>query len=350
MPKTALIAGATGATAKRLVEVLASDPDWSVIGLSRNPPAAGGKTAFIRADMLDKADCARALKDASGVTHVFYTARAKHGEDTVESVEDNTAMLRNVLDAIEPVARGLAHVCLVQGGKYYGQHLGPFPTPAREEDARHMPPNFYFNQQDLLIERQRGQKWSWSTVRPDFVCDFSPDRPRNIVSILGAYAAIAAELGLPLDFPGARGCFDTLKQATDATQLARAMVFIATHPSGANQAFNVTNGDVFRWNRLWPKIAAHFGMQAGGVRTLKLAQWMTDKQPIWDRVVKRHGLTKKNLTEVALWGYADSQLAQDYDVITSTTKLRLAGFHPVVDTEGMFLDQLRQYREARILP
>ena len=166
MPKTALIAGATGATAKRLVEVLASDPDWSVIGLSRNPPAAGGKTAFIRADMLDKADCARALKDASGVTHVFYTARAKHGEDTVEGVEDNTAMLRNVLDAIEPVARGLAHVCLVQGGKYYGQHLGPFPTPACEEDARHMPPNFYFNQQDLLIERQRGQKWSWSAVRP----------------------------------------------------------------------------------------------------------------------------------------------------------------------------------------
>src|SRR5206468_9819278 len=57
---------------------------------------------------------------AQRVTHVFYTARAQHGETGVESVEDNVAMLRNLLDAIEPVAE-LAHIHLVQGTKYYGR-------------------------------------------------------------------------------------------------------------------------------------------------------------------------------------------------------------------------------------
>jgi hypothetical protein len=72
-------------------------------------------------------------------------------------VPDNVAMLRNLIDAIEPVARGLEHVHLVQGTKYYGMHLGPFRTPAREDDPRPDFPNFYYDQQDLLAERARGK-------------------------------------------------------------------------------------------------------------------------------------------------------------------------------------------------
>ncbi|HVY00820.1 MAG TPA: SDR family oxidoreductase [Pseudorhodoplanes sp.] len=348
--KTALVVGATGATSKRLMETLTADSDWAVIGLSRNPPASSARVTFIAADLSEAQSCRQALKDRGEITHIFYTARARHGEVAIESVEDNTAMLRNVLDAVEPVARGLRHVNFVQGGKYYGQHLGPFPTPAREDDPRHMPPNFYFSQQDLLVERQKGKSWTWSAARPDFVCDFSPGRGRNIVSIVGTYAAISRELGLPLDFPGAPGCYDTLKQATDATQLARAMVHVATHPACANKAFNVTNGDVFRWKYLWPKIAEFYGMKAGEPRRLKLAEWMADKEPVWERIVRRHGLKPQKLSDVAVWGYADSQLAQDYDVITSTTRLRQAGFHDVIDTEEMFIRHLTSYRDAKILP
>ena len=29
-------------------------------------------------------------------------------------------------------------------------------------DPRHMPPNFYYDQQDLLVERSDGRSWSWS--------------------------------------------------------------------------------------------------------------------------------------------------------------------------------------------
>jgi nucleoside-diphosphate-sugar epimerase len=349
MSRTALIAGATGATAKRLVELLL-DAGWTVIGVSRNPPTGHGRLSFIRADLLDPDDSARALRECRTVTHVFYTGRAKHGEGGVESVEENAAMLRNALDAIEPVTPDLAHVHLVQGAKYYGVHLGPFPNPAREDDPRHMPPNFYYDQQDLLEQRQRGRPWTWSASRPDFVFDFAPERARNIISVIGAYAAITAELGRPLDFPGSRGCFDAIKQATDATLLAKAMIFIATTPACANESFNVTNGDLFRWNRLWPRLAGYFGVPAGAPRPLKLAQIMADKEPVWQRIVARHRLKSQPLDAVANWPFADFQFSQDYDVITSTTKLRRAGFNDVIDTEETVLAHLARYREARILP
>ncbi|MDM5453211.1 hypothetical protein QUF89_13575 [Peribacillus simplex] len=35
--------------------------------------------------------------------------------------------------------------------------------------------------------------------------------------------------------------------------LAKATVWAATEERCANQAFYITNGDMFRWNELWPK-------------------------------------------------------------------------------------------------
>jgi hypothetical protein len=112
----------------------------------------------------------------------------------------------------------------------------------------------------------------------------------------------------------------------------------------------VSNGDVFRWQRLWPRLAAHFGMPVGEVRPCMLAELMADKDPVWQRVVRRHGLAASRLDEVAVWGFGDFLFRQDYDVVSSTTRLRQAGFHDVVDTEAMFRVHLTRYREARLLP
>ena len=287
--KTALIAGAGGAASKRLIETLLADPDWSVIGLARTPRASSARLTFLSVDLFDREACARALATQKGVTHLFYTSRAKHGETGVESVDDNVAMLRNVLDAIEPVAAGLEHVHLVQGTKYYGMHLGPFRTPAHEDDPRPDFPNFYYDQQDLLAQRQRGRGWAWSASRPTFIYDFAPERARNAIPVIGAYAALCRALGTALDFPGSAAAFDAQRDLTDASLLARAMTFIATAPTGRNQAFNVANGDVVRWRDLWPKLAAYFDFPAGGVRPFKMAEWVRDKQPVWadDRSTSR---------------------------------------------------------------
>src|SRR6201999_4069383 len=169
--KVALIAGAGGAASKRLIETLLADPDWSVIGLARTPRESTERLGWIAADLFDRDGCRRALADQAAVTHIFYTARAKHGETGVESVPDNIAMLRNLIDAVEPAAAALAHIHLVQGTKYYGMHLGPFRTPAREDDPRPDFPNFYYDQQDLLAECAQGKAWAWSASRPTFIYD-----------------------------------------------------------------------------------------------------------------------------------------------------------------------------------
>jgi nucleoside-diphosphate-sugar epimerase len=348
---TAMVAGATGAVAKRLIEALTADARWSIVGLSRNPPAAASaRTRYVPVDLLDPADCRRRLAPFAGVTHLFYCARAKHGEGGTESVEENVAMLRNVLDAVEAAAPGLRHVHLVEGLKWYGVHLGPYPTPAQEDDPRHMPPNFYYDQEDLVRARQQGKSWTWSASRPNAVCDVAPERVRNLIPTLGAYAAIAAELGMPLDFPGRQATFAALTEFTDATLLARSMVHMATTEACRNEAFNVTNGDVVRWSRLWTRIASFYGLQVGSVRPLRLTEWMRDKEPVWQRVVSRRGLQPRRLDEIAHWGFADFVLAQDYDVVSRTTKLRGTGFAEFLDSEEMVLDHLTRYRQARLLP
>ena len=349
--KTALIAGATGATSKRLVDVLL-DNDWHVIGLSRHPPETSTvpRLSYIRADLLDQEGCARVLQAAKDVTHLFYTARAEFGEGGVEDVERNVSMLRNVLDAVEAAAPNLEHVHLVEGQKWYDVRFRPPRTPTREDDPRHLPPNFYYDQEDLLRDRQPTRAWSWSASRPHFVYDFAPERPRNIVSTIGAWGALCSELGLPLDFPGTPGCYSALMELTDATQLARAIAWMVSSEKARNQAYNVTDTCQFRWKWLWPRIAAHFNLPVGEVRPLKLAEWMKDKDAHWQRIVRRHDLVRNALQDIALWPFADFSWGLDHDTITDTTKIRLHGFHGVVDTGEQILAYLRRYREARLLP
>jgi nucleoside-diphosphate-sugar epimerase len=348
--KTALVAGAGGAASKRLIEALVADPDWSVIGLARTPRPSSDRLTFISVDLFDRDACARALAGQSSVTHLFYTARAKHGETGVESVEDNVAMLRNVLDAIEPVATRLAHVHLVQGTKYYGMHLGPFRTPAREDDPRLDFPNFYYDQQDFLAQRQRGRSWTWSASRPTFIYDFAPERARNAVTVIGAYAALCRELGQRFDFPGSPAAFGAQRDMTDARLLARAMMHMAVTPSCGNAAFNVTNGDVIRWRDLWPTVATTLGVEAGDVRPFRMLEWVRDKQPVWEGIVRRHGLAEPRLEEMADWAFADFHWAQGYDVVSGVEKLRAAGFSETIDSGDMLLAHLQRYREARVLP
>jgi hypothetical protein len=86
------------------------------------------------------------------------------------------------------------------------------------------------------------------------------------------------------------------------------------------------------------------------VRPTNLEAFMRDKDEVWQRVVGRHGLAPSRLDDVAAWAFGDFVMRMDYDIMSSTTRLRQAGFHAVEDSEAMFLSQLARYREARILP
>ena len=346
----ALVVGPTGAIGARLVEALARRGGWTVYGLSRTAPAGAASFVHVAADLLDPASLRAALKRTEGVTHVFYAARAAHGESGVEDVPLNVGMLANVVEAAQAASPGLAHVHLVEGTKWYGLHLGPYRTPAEEDDPRHMPPNFYYDQQDALAAMQRGRSWSWSASRPNVICDFDPTRARNLTSVIGAYAAICRELDVPFDFPGTELGFGTLTELTDGAHCAEAILWLSGLTSGVNRAFNVTNGDAFRWRYMWPRLAQMLGVRCGEPRNLRLGAWMADKEDVWARIVARHGLDPRPLSQMALWAFGDFVFRQDWDVLSNLTRLRQTGFAASLDSAQMFEAQFDAYREARLLP
>jgi nucleoside-diphosphate-sugar epimerase len=348
--RVALVIGPTGATGGPIAAALARRSRWHVYGMSRTAPPAAAPFKHIVADLTDPASCRRALATIEPVTHAFFAARAPFREGGVEDVEGNVAMLAATLDALAAHSLALDHVHLLEGTKWYGMHLGPYPTPSREDDARHLPPNFYYDQQDLLSARAALARWSWSASRPSYICDFAPNRSRNLITVLGTYAAICRELNVPLDFPGSAAGYSVLSELSDATCLAEAIIFIATHEAGKNAAFNVTNGDSFRWRQVWPLLAQWFGIRCGVPRQIKLASWMADKAPVWDRIVARHGLQRRSLESLASWEFADFVFEKEWDLLTDTGRLRRAGFNACVDTVAMIRDQLGRYRDARLLP
>lgn len=347
--KLAVITGATGVIGRGIADTLAARPDWDVVALARRPVDIPG-ARFIAVDLTDADACRAKLTGLEGATHIFHASRFDHVANQPEPVEANLAMLRNVVEPVEAQARGLAHVHLVQGTKWYGSDLGPFPTPAREDDPRSVRTTFYYAQQDWLTERQRGRGWTWTASRPHGICHAVPDTPRNIVLVIAAYALICREMGVPLSFPGTEANYRALYQCTSADHLADAIVWMSTMPACAGEAYNVTNGDHIRWERLWPAFARHFGMETGPVRTVRLATAMADKAPVWDAIVRRHGLEPKPFERLALWSYGDFVFTPHWDIMSDTTKIRQAGFARPLRTQDEFVRYFNHFSSIGVLP
>ncbi len=351
--KTAVVAGALGVIGRYVVERLASLPDWRVVGLSRRRGEDRERVRYLSLDLLDPADTGRKLRELEGATHVFYCAfqaGAGAAADYAQNVAANRDMLVNAVSAIDAVAPGLERAVLVTGTKYYGSHLGPFRTPAREDDPRHLGPNYYFDQIDWLTAFQRGKRWNWSELRPQTLCGFAPGTAMSIVPVIAVYAAISKELGLPLRFPGKPGAWRSVYQVTESAHMANAALWAATEPRCANQAYNITNGDFFRWCNLWPRIAEAFEMPWAEPQTISLVAHMADKAPLWEAMVRKHGLQPWRFDQLVAWPFGDYVFGCDWDVMSSVTKSRLHGFHDVVDSEQMFARLLGRFRAERIVP
>ena len=347
--KLALVVGAQGVIGRNLIAHLETLGDWEVIGLSRRGGKSVGRVRHIAVDLLDAPQARERLGGLGEVSHIFYAAYQDR-PSWAELVPPNLAMLVNVVEAVEPVASGLRHISLMQGYKVYGAHLGPFKTPARETDAGHMPPEFNVDQQDFLEQRQRGKTWNWSAIRPAVVGGFALGNPMNLVMVIAIYASMSKELGLPLRFPGKPGAYDKLLEMTDAGLLAKATVWAATDPRCANQAFNINNGDLFRWSELWPKIARWFDLETAPPLPMSLNVVMADKEPLWRAMTEKHGLERTPYQDVSSWGFGDFVFSWDYDLFADGSKARRFGFHEYVETEAMLLSLFEDLRRRRIIP
>jgi nucleoside-diphosphate-sugar epimerase len=213
-----------------------------------------------------------------------------------------------------------------------------------------MPPEFNVDQQTFVEALQRGKRWTWSAIRPSVVCGFVLGSPMNLAMVLAVYAAMSKELGVPLRFPGKPGAYDTLLEVTDAGLLARATVWAATEARCANQAFNINNGDVFRWSELWPKIARAFEIDVAPPLPLCLDAVMADKEPVWNAMIESHGLARTAYATVSSWRFGDAVFSWDYDMFADGSKARRFGFHEHVETEAMFLRLFEDFRRRKIIP
>ena len=260
-------------------------------------------------------------------------------------------MLKNIVSSVsESKHHNLSRVVLIQGAKVYGAHLGKFKTPAKENDPRHLPPNFYYAQEDFLRSFQNNKNWDWSILRPDLVAGISIGNPMNIAMAIAVYASISKALGLPLKFPGKEGAYRALIQITDALLLARAATWVATSKKTSFEVFNITNGDLFRWEHLWPKIAKYFDMECAPIQTISLSHYMPIQEQTWLKLVDTHNLKTMPYSKIAAWPFADFILGSEYDVITDTTKIKQYGFHEVIDSERQLLKLFDEFREQKLIP
>ena len=131
--RTALVVGARGVVGTNLIEHLAAEGGWDVIGLSRRGGADGPGVRHIAADLLDAAATRGIERRNSPGSRTCSTPPTRTGRRWSELVAPNVAMLGAVLDAVEPRHRCCSHVSLMQGYKVYGAHLGPVQDPGPGE-------------------------------------------------------------------------------------------------------------------------------------------------------------------------------------------------------------------------
>jgi len=345
--KTALIVGATGVIGTELTRYLATRDDWRVMVVSRHARGDGDVKA-IAVDLLDAGASRKALVTADKVTHVFYAAY-QDSDSWSGLVGPNVSMLAHLLDGLLPVAHDLRHVSIMQGYKVYGAHLGPFRTPAREDDPPVMPPEFMTSQQRLLEQRSLGAPWTWSALRPAVVGGAAIGNPLNLAMAIAVYASLSKELGLPLRFPGSPEAYGRLIEFTDAGLLAKAAEWAATQAPGG-QAWNIGNGDLVRWCDLWPRIAAWFDMDHAPPMRVPLVDVMGDKEHVWDAMRQRHQLHPLAFAKVSAWPFADFVFSWTWDMFGDTSKARRAGFGVYEETAAMMFRLFADFRERGVIP
>jgi nucleoside-diphosphate-sugar epimerase len=356
-----LVAGATGLVGYAAMKHYGSRGEARVVALSRRKPDETFGARWLPLDLTDAAACRALAPEFAGTTQLVYAALYERpglvaGWREDEQIRTNEAMLANLFGAVEAVSPALKHVALLQGTKAYGVHVRPLGVPARENRSEmHEQPNFYWNQERFIRERQKGKRWSWSILRPVLIVGDSVGSAMNVIPALGVYAAMMKRAGrTKLDYPGGVG---RVAQAIDADVLARCIAWSGESDNARNEIFNVTNGDVFVWPNVWPAIARSLGFDAGDHVPLSLDREIRPREAEWAEIRKEHGLASGSLKDFVGLSFEYADYTMGYGrtepgppALVSTIKLMQAGFTEVIDTEAMFARAFAEMQGKKLLP
>lgn len=355
MNEIALVVGASGITGSNLAEKLISK-GWTTYGLARNPNNEIKDLQPIAADLLSVDSLKSALSDLAP-THVYITSWMRN-ETEAENIKVNSLMVRNLLDVLS-VKKSVQHVALVTGLKHY---LGPFEayaqegflpeTPLREEHPRLNIENFYYAQEDEVYAAAARDGFTWSIHRPHTVIGKAVGNMMNLGTTLAVYATICKETGRPFTWPGSAAQWNGLSDVTDARVLAEHLIWASTTEAVRNEAFNIVNGDVFRWSWLWKQIAAYFEIEAKGFDGTihPLENEIANDGPIWQQIAEKYKLKERDLNRLASAWHTDLDLGRPIEVMTDMSKSRKLGFNVFQKTDESFYDLFEQLRKEHLIP
>ena len=355
MKNKALIVGVTGIVGSNFAAELLVQ-GWTVYGLARNPENALQGVISIAVNLLDSTALRIALTEVAP-THVFFTTWMRQ-ETEQENCVVNAALVKNLLEVLA-VKQCIKHVALVTGLKHY---LGPFEayvasgvlpeTPLREEQYRLPLENFYYAQEDELFAMATRYGFTWSVHRPHTIIGYALGNLMNMGVTLAVYASICKEQGLPMLWPGSAAQWLGVSDVTDAHILAKHILWATTEDQAANEAFNIVNGNVFRWQWLWKEIALYFEIPFQGYTTgnATLTSFLKGKNEVWQAMVEKYSLQQINLDHLASPWHTDADLGRPVEVITDMSKSRALGFNAFQTTKSSFIALFDRLRRERVIP
>jgi len=354
MQKQALIVGISGVIGRALAEKLQSE-GWLVTGLSRGRGAIPEGCRSLTADLTD-ADAVSTALHQEKPDAVFFSVWARQ-ENEKENIRVNGGMVRNVIEALGERLNG-AHVALVTGLKHY---LGPFEaygkgavpvTPFREEQGRQPVDNFYYAQEDEIFAGAEQYGYRWSVHRPHTIIGYAVGNAMNMGQTLAVYATLCREKGWPFIFPGSPEQWNGIADVTDAGLLAEQLLWAATADEAANQDYNAVNGDVFRWNWLWPRLAAYFNVEAAAypAQMMPLEGRMQQAADAWHEIAASEQLREVDINKLASWWHTDADLGRPMEAFTDMSKSRKAGFTGYRSTLDSFIALFDRLKAEKVIP
>ena len=359
MQNKVLIAGASGLVGTAAAISFARE-GWQVIAASRRPPELldDPNIHHVALDLQDPAACAEVCAQLNGVSHLVYTAVFElpglvNGWSDPMQINTNGQMLKNLLDALVKSNR-IQHVTLLQGTKAYGAMVGPMRVPARESQPRVEHPNFYWLQEDYLRAHAKDHDYDFTILRPQMIVGPNHGVVMNLPPVVGVYAALRQAEGLPLTFPGGA---DRALEAVDVRLVGDACLWSATNQCARGETYNLTNGEVFSWRDMWPAIAETLAMQTGDDEPLSVADYLMQRDVLWQSVVAQHNLVSHSLEQIVGESHYYADLCFAYGAVeppppifVSTVKIHQAGFTQSYNSEESFCHWLRDLRRRRIIP
>jgi nucleoside-diphosphate-sugar epimerase len=349
----ALIVGVTGIAGTALAEKLISE-NWTVYGISRNLPR-NPKVIHLKIDLNNSLAIHAALTGLKP-THVYFTTWIPKGNEA-DNIVANRKLVKDIFSGLEK-ANTLQHSALVTGLKHY---MGPFEsygtkeirdTPFHEDEERVSSPNFYYAQEDELWLAADRLNFTWSVHRSHTIIGHTTGNAMNMALTIAVAASLAKKSGSALSFPGNEVQWNGITDMTDSDLLANHMFWASVTDSAKNTPFNVSNGDVFRWRWMWPRLGEALKVDfVGPSDELALFErQMSPLESLWVNISKEYGLKNSEISNLASWWHTDGDLNRPIECFSDMNNSRIRGFLECRNTLDSFLKVFRGYQLDKIIP